>query len=61
MLSPHPKDCAADSRIIALHRSGEHSALNILMPQCTGYFFTYYNTRITEERKAQIERINEQV
>ncbi|CAK0785547.1 hypothetical protein CVIRNUC_008757 [Coccomyxa viridis] len=26
-----------------------------------GYFFTYYNTRITEERKAQIERINEQV
>ena len=26
-----------------------------------GYFFTYYNTRITEERKAQIERVNEQV
>lgn len=28
---------------------------------CAGYFFTYYNTRITEERKAQIERVNEQV
>ena len=33
----------------------------MLLSQCTGYFFTYYNTRITEERKAQIERINEQV
>ncbi|KAK9802650.1 hypothetical protein WJX73_000703 [Symbiochloris irregularis] len=26
-----------------------------------GYLFTYYNTRINEERKAQIERVNEQV
>ena len=26
-----------------------------------GYLFTYYNTKITEERKAQIERINQQV
>ena len=30
-------------------------------PAPLGYFFTYYNTRITEERKAQIERVNEQV
>jgi hypothetical protein len=27
----------------------------------SGYLFTYYNTKITEERKAQIERINQQV
>lgn len=26
-----------------------------------GYLFTYYNTRITEERKARIERVNDQV
>ena len=26
-----------------------------------GYLFTYYNTRLNEERKAQIERVNEQV
>ncbi|KAK9816448.1 hypothetical protein WJX72_000464 [[Myrmecia] bisecta] len=26
-----------------------------------GYLFTYYNTKITEERKAQIERVNLQV
>lgn len=26
-----------------------------------GYLFTYFNTRINEERKAQIERVNEQV
>jgi hypothetical protein len=25
-----------------------------------GYLFTYYNTRITEERKARIERVNDQ-
>lgn len=30
-------------------------------PPPPGYLFTYYNTKITEERKAQIERINEQV
>jgi hypothetical protein len=26
-----------------------------------GYMFTYYNSKVTEERKARIERINEQV
>ncbi|KAK9824987.1 hypothetical protein WJX81_003806 [Elliptochloris bilobata] len=26
-----------------------------------GYLFTYYNTRINEERKARIERVNDQV
>jgi len=26
-----------------------------------GYLFTYYNTKVNEERKARIERINEQV
>jgi len=26
-----------------------------------GYMFTYYNSKATEERKARIERINEQV
>lgn len=27
----------------------------------TGYLFTYYHARISDERKAQIERVNDQV
>lgn len=31
------------------------------MLRLTGYLFTFYNTKKTDERKAQIERINDQV
>ncbi len=44
--------------------SGPNPLSTLCLICCTvgaGYFFTYYNTRITEERKAQIERVNEQV
>ena len=32
-----------------------------ILPALAGYLFTYYNTKKTDERKAQIERINDQV
>lgn len=32
-----------------------------LLPAVAGYLFTFYNTKKTDERKAQIDRINEQV
>ena len=52
---------ALQSHASKLLCSDEQDVLAMPSPQYTGYFFTYYNTRITEERKAQIERINEQV
>ena len=33
----------------------------MLMLNCAGYMFTYYNSKVTKEREAQIDRINEQV
>ena len=50
--------------LLTLSKPFYHSSLRSVFDvlyMYTGYFFTYYNTRITEERKAQIERVNEQV
>ncbi|PRW60629.1 hypothetical protein C2E21_0788 [Chlorella sorokiniana] len=35
--------------------------LRVVLPAFLGWLFTYYNTKKTDERKAQIERINDQV
>ncbi|GAB4822370.1 hypothetical protein N2152v2_009416 [Parachlorella kessleri] len=32
-----------------------------ILPLVAGWMFTYYNTKRTDERKAQIERVNDQV
>lgn len=38
-----------------------HARLTDSFVAYVGYLFTYYNSKVTEERKARIERINLQV
>ena len=51
---PHMQACSLQTTI----RSCPARSLCLL---CAGYMFTYYNSKVTKEREAQIDRINEQV
>jgi hypothetical protein len=60
----HPTNLAAPilSEEISMHTLQLWLSRNTLnRATLAGYLFTYYNTKVNEERKARIERINEQV
>lgn len=50
------------STLLLSHRFTAHRPLPpSFFPSPTGYLFTYFNTKKTDERKAQIDRANDQV
>ena len=55
-----PNDNNANIKLLGRQVS-LHARLTDSFVASVGYLFTYYNSKVTEERKARIERINLQV